>query len=284
MTLITKIAISSDNHLDINKVDTEAVLKFQSSWLNQNKVDYYLYGGDLFNDFQKTEQYFSHLQSLVSNTKIYYIIGNHDMLNNVSFSQVENPHHSLYIHNRFVDIPNSDWRIIGNNGWYDYSFSCYHNDPAQVRQWKNVFWLDGSIEQPLSDQERMNLVLTQVKHQLLLAKQANKQVLFLTHFAPRHELLSARPKEVDTPRKERFYQMINAMMGSDQLRSILENSGIVKEVFYGHLHGIHPPLTRAGVAYYHQAVGVNNRRINEWQKNNFFEQWVATARVIDLDT
>lgn len=204
------------------------------------------------------------------------------MLNNLSFSEAEHSHFLSYIHNQFIDLPNSDWRIIGNNGWYDYSFSTYHDQLKKVQTWKNVYWLDSSIDQPISDQERMATVIAQVKYQLDLAKDNNKSVLFLTHFAPRQELLAAKPKEVNTPRRERFYQMVNAMMGSDRLGNLLEDSNIVRYVFYGHLHGIHPPLTRHGVTYLNQSVGVSNKRINEWQKDNLYDQWLTTTRVINL--
>ncbi|WP_407366878.1 metallophosphoesterase [Limosilactobacillus vaginalis] len=277
-----KIAISSDNHLDVNKVNISDALEFQAHWLNTNHLDYYLYAGDLFNDFSKTKAYFEQLQQLTTNTRIAYILGNHDMLNNLSFSEAEHSHFLSYIHNQFIDLPNSDWRIIGNNGWYDYSFSTYHDQLKKVQTWKNVYWLDSSIDQPISDQERMATVIAQVKYQLDLAKDNNKSVLFLTHFAPRQELLAAKPKEVNTPRRERFYQMVNAMMGSDRLGNLLEDSNIVRYVFYGHLHGIHPPLTRHGVTYLNQSAGVSNKRINEWQKDNLYDQWLTTTRVINL--
>lgn len=277
-----RIAISSDNHLDVNRINIKQALAFQSNWLNKKQVDYYLFAGDLFNDFVKTQRYFEQLQRLTAGTKIFYIIGNHDMLNNISFAEMEHPRFPAYIHNQFVDIPNSNWRIIGNNDWYDYSFSSYYGNPTRVRSWKNVYWLDSSIDQPLTDQQRMRLVLEQVRTQLHDAKLKRKQVLFITHFAPRHELLAPKPRAVNTPRREHFYQMINAMMGSDQLGKLLEVSGVVKDVFYGHLHGIHPPLTRNGVTYFNQAVGVNNKRINEWQANDFFSQWQRTLRIINL--
>lgn len=204
------------------------------------------------------------------------------MLNNLSFEMEEDQFSPLYLHNRFVDIPNTDWRIIANNGWYDYSFSSYSNQPQKVASWKNVFWLDSSINQPLSDQDRMSVVLRQVKHQLINAQAENKQVLFLTHFAPRQELLAPKPRQVNSKRREYYYQMINAMMGSKHLGELLESFSNVRYVFYGHLHGIHPPLVAHNLSYLNQAVGVKNKRVNEWQADNFFEQWEQTIRVIDL--
>lgn len=277
-----RLAISSDNHLDINKVNVSRALDFQTAWLSSHQIDYYLYAGDLFNNRVKTDQYFDQFQHRLANTQVRYILGNHDLLNHSPFAQVEHSTSPLYIHNQFIDLANSNWRIIGNNGWYDYSFSAYQDQPEKVRTWKNVYWLDSSIDQPFSDQQRMKGVLSQVSQQLSIARQANRQVLFITHFAPRHELLAPKPAAVNTARREYFYQMSNAMMGSDRLGQLLEASGIVRYAFYGHLHGIHLPLQRKNTTYFNQTVGVRNKRINEWQTDDFFSQWEATLRIIEL--
>lgn len=121
---LNKIAISSDNHLDVNRVAPTEVLGYQAQWLPARQIDYYLYAGDLFNDFAKTNRYFEKLQAAIPKTKVYYIAGNHDMLKTsaATIAQFASPQ---YLHNRWVDLPNSDWRVIANNGWYDYSFSKF---------------------------------------------------------------------------------------------------------------------------------------------------------------
>lgn len=280
---MVRIAISSDNHLDVNQVDPAAVLAMQAQYLQDHSVQYYFYAGDLFNDFTQTRQYMTDLQHrLADRVHVYYIAGNHDLLQHASYDQIEHLSAPGYLHRHYVDLPGTNWRMIGNNGWYDYSFSTYRDDSIAVRQWKRVYWLDSEIEQPGDDQERMNNVLSQVTAQLAAAKDAGKRVLFLTHFAPRHELLAPRPAGVNTPRRERFYQMITAMMGSDRLGDLLESTGNVKYAFYGHLHGIHPPLEHNGVTYLNQAVGVRNKRINEWQQDDFTAQWQSSLRILDL--
>ena len=79
-----KIAVSSDNHLDVNRVPVDTALDLQADWLRRRSVDYYLFAGDLFNDYLKTRDYFARLQARVPQTKIYYILGNHDLLNHVT--------------------------------------------------------------------------------------------------------------------------------------------------------------------------------------------------------
>lgn len=278
-----KIAVSSDNHIDVNRQDPEEVLNFQDNWLTQHQIDYYLFAGDLFNNFGKTADFMADLDARTPLTTVFYIAGNHDMLGAKSFDQIEHYSANQYLHNHHVDLPGSNWRIIGNNGWYDYSFSTYANDSQHVKRWKNVFWLDSSTPQDGTDKERMNQVLEQVREQLDSASRLNKHVLFMTHFAPRHELLGPKPIGVNTPRRERVYQMINAMMGSDRLGNLLESYPNVKAVLYGHLHRIHHALYRKGLVYLHQAVGVNNKRHNEWQQPTFEQQWLATMRVLDDD-
>lgn len=280
---MVRIAISSDNHLDVNRVDPRAALTMQARYLVEQGVQYYFFAGDLFNDFTRTRQYMRNLQQqLAGQTRVYFIAGNHDLLKHAPASLATGLADLSYLQNRFVDLPGTDWRVVGNTGWYDYSFSTYRTAPGAIRQWKRVYWLDSAISQLGNDQERMATVLDQVAGQLATAKQAGRRVLFLTHFAPRHELLAPRPAAIHTARQERFYQMINAMMGSDRLGTLLETAGNVAYVFYGHLHGSHPPLVRHGVTYLNQAVGVRNRRINEWQQADFSTQWQSRLRIMDL--
>ena len=47
-----KIAISSDNHLDVNRQDPDEIVSLQANYLNKQNVEYYLFAGDMFNDFQ----------------------------------------------------------------------------------------------------------------------------------------------------------------------------------------------------------------------------------------
>lgn len=280
---MVKIAISSDNHLDVNRVDVTSTMAAQTQWLLQHHIDYYFYGGDLFNNFSKTRHYFTELQDRLGDAcQVFYIAGNHDLVANAPFDTVEHLADPRYLHNRYVDLATTQYRVIGNNGWYDYSFSQYHDDPQAVATWKRVYWIDSLIDQPGTDQERMHLVLRQVRQQLQAAHRDHKKVLFITHFAPRHQLLGPKPATVMTKRQNRFYQMANAMMGSDALGTLLESDPNVVGVFYGHLHGIHPTQVINHVPYYHQAVGVKNKRHNEWQAPTILNQWKTTIRTITL--
>ena len=277
-----RLAISSDNHLDVNRVDVQEVLKAQARWLSESGISHYFFLGDLFNDFLRTKEYFAQLQLALPKVGVHYLAGNHDMIKGVKFQEIEQNNDPRYFHNQFLDL-GADWRIIGNNGWYDYGFSSLADWPAAVEKWKRVYWLDSAIDQPMSDSVRMDLVLNQVAGQLEDAKEAGRRVLFLTHFAPRHQALMKRPAKVVGERMERSFQMIQALMGSDRLGDLLEDSGIVKVAYYGHLHGVHPDFDHGQVTYSNPAVGVNKKRMNEWQRPTFMEQWAWKTKIIDLD-
>ena len=128
-----KLAVSSDNHLDVNRIMSTRALHIQASWLLRHDIDYYLYAGDLYNNFGRTRRYFAALQRLVGErVQIYYVLGNHDMLSHASYQDVEHLADPMYLHNQYVDLPGTDWRLIGNNGWYDYSFSDYAQQPQRT--------------------------------------------------------------------------------------------------------------------------------------------------------
>ena len=175
---MVRIAISSDNHLDVNQVDPGAALTMQADYLHAHGVGYYFFGGDLFNDFTRTRQYMADLRDhLAGTTRVYYVAGNHDLLQHAPYDLVEGLTAPGYLHNRYVDLPGTAWRVVGNNGWYDYSFSAYRDDPMAVQQWKRVYWLDSEVDQPGGDQDRMATVLDQVRSQLTAAKGAGRNPL-----------------------------------------------------------------------------------------------------------
>ncbi|WP_053072632.1 metallophosphoesterase [Lactiplantibacillus herbarum] len=275
--VIVRLAFSSDNHFDVNRVDAAAMMQAQAAYLLQNGVQWYLIAGDLFNDFQRSQQFVVDLQALLgAQTQVRWIAGNHDMVHGISYDELETSHFDGYLHNQYVDIPATNWRIIGNNGWYDYQYGENVPDAsaAAFLQWKNAFWIDRAIKQPMSDLERTDLMLNQVKGQLSLARAEGKQVVFMTHFVPRAGYLRFSTDN-------RFWNMANALMGTPRLGELLEEFQVA-HVLFGHLH-VHPqPLKVAKTTYYDQAVGYWLKRINEWRADKFMDEWYQDTKIIDL--
>lgn len=271
---MVKIAVTSDNHFDINKQDYQEILAQQSQYINEINPDFYLITGDLFNDFKKSMTYVSDLQQNVGSTNVLFIAGNHDMGRGTSFEELESPVNEHYLHNKYIDIPGTDWRIIGHNGWYDYLFA-EGIDPEEVATFRRGFYYDRIIEQPMSDPERMDLGLQQMKVLLDDAKAANKQVIFMTHFAPIGD-------ELIYPEGDRRWRMVNGVLGSPRTGELLESYDNVKHVFYGHIHVTVPPRERNGVTYYNTSVGYNRRRLQEWTADNYLDSWKNKVQQVVL--
>ncbi|WP_461244752.1 metallophosphoesterase [Secundilactobacillus muriivasis] len=274
---MVKVALSSDQHLDINQVPVETMISQQAAWLLQQQVGIYLVAGDLFNHFDRSLAFMQQLQAAVPTIQVRFIAGNHDMVNGVTFDELEQPLDPTYLHNQFFDVPGTDWRIIGNNGWYDYTFADgLDKDVAAFEQWKRAYWLDSAIQQPMTDPERTDLVLEQVTAQLKRAQVDQKRVFFMTHFVPQSTYLRITDDN-------RFWNMANAMMGSQRLGNLLTQFK-VDRVLFGHMHLRTQPRLIDGTTYYNQAVGYGTKRRHEWQSDSFLTEWQRQLRIVELDS
>ncbi|MFC6275424.1 metallophosphoesterase [Levilactobacillus tangyuanensis] len=268
-----RVGLISDLHLDINRIPIEDAVKIQADYLLQQQVDLYLIAGDITNYFDQSLAFVKQLQQALAPRQVRFIAGNHDMLHDRSYAALEAPGDLTYLHNQFIDLPGTDWRVIGNNGWYDYQFAD-NLTGRDFLTWKRAFWVDATIKQPMTDPERMDRVLDQTRHQLDAAKAADKRVFFMTHFAPVRDYIRYTDDD-------RFWNMANALMGSPRLGALLESYG-VEHVLFGHLHQHHGPLVKGNTEYLNQALGYHKRRVNEWQQSDFATEWVQRLRVIEL--
>ncbi len=262
-----QIAISVDDHLDVNKIEPVAAAKRMADYLTQQGAAAYLNAGDTFNDFTKTRAFYHDLQAQVR-MPVRFLAGNHDLVNHITYAQAQSPLDVLYLHEQTLTLPGSDTVIIGNNGWYDYSLapSDLHKTPQEFTQWKNGHWLDGAIDQPVSDLERMQRVL-ETTHQALQQAQG-RRVIYVTHFVPRRDFM------VYAPNHSRW-QMATAMMGSQHLGALLE-AYQVADVVFGHLHKRRAAKTFGRTTYHQQPMGYGLHRLNEWDGTDWFAEWVKT--------
>ncbi|GHP12587.1 phosphoesterase [Lentilactobacillus fungorum] len=270
-----KIIASSDNHLDINKINVNQVISQQARYMTDQKVDYYLIAGDLFNDFDKSRKYVRSLRERAVNTNVLFIAGNHDMIRGVTYEQLETGGWPGYLNNQFVDIPNTNLRIIGINGWYDYSFATNVKRPeSDFYHWKKTYWIDSQISQPMSDIERERVVLGELEKQLLEAQKLAKKVILMTHFVPNQQFIRYTDDF-------RFWNMANAMMGSIHFQQLIDKYA-VNSVIFGHSHRRYAPVKINQTWYYNGAVGYHNHHHNEWQSNDFMTEWQNQLKFIQI--
>lgn len=140
-----KVAISVDNHFDVNHVDGFEMLKYQADYLVENGYQIYVNAGDTYNDFTKTLAYYRALQQEVGQqVMVRFLAGNHDMVKGATYDEIQSDVDPLYLHEKVLPIPSTNAVIIGNNGWYDYSLGQLGKTKtdAAYAQWKRAF---GSI-------------------------------------------------------------------------------------------------------------------------------------------
>ncbi|BAN74842.1 MULTISPECIES: metallophosphoesterase [Lacticaseibacillus] len=265
---MVKVAISVDNHFDVNHVDGFEMLKYQAAYLVENGYRIYVNAGDTYNDFTKTLDYYRALQrELGDQVIVRFLAGNHDMVKGATYGEIQSDVDPLYLHEKVLSIPSTNAVIIGNNGWYDYSLGQLGKTKtdAAYAQWKRAFWIDSAIDSPLSDAERMQRVL-QTSQAAIDANQG-RQMIYVTHFVP---IRGAMVYAVDRP----AWQMATALMGSAKLGELL--TGRVDAVAFGHEHFRDAPKLLGKTAYYHQPLGYGLKRLFEWESHDWLTEWRNT--------
>lgn len=269
-----RIALSSDNHLDINQVEASVAVAAQASFLRSEGVDWYVNAGDTYNRFDKTLTYYHALQDeLGQDCQVRFVAGNHDVLAGADYQTIETLADPLYLHGKRETLPGTNMVLVGDNGWYDYSFAPKTLTPAKLMSWKRAYWLDAQADQPVTDAERMAAVLARVRKHL--QECADKRILLVTHFVPDKHFLN--PKLLADPVAGR----IAAFLGSQALGDLLATHGGVT-TYFGHLHHRDAPAVWQGVQYYHRPLGYGTDRRREWTQPDFSTEWQQTLTILDI--
>lgn len=119
----------------------------------------------------------------------------------------------------------------------------------------------------------MAIILHQVEENLKQARNQQKQVIFMTHFAPIREALPH--PIIESARRQRMWEMTTAMLGSRHLGALLAKFPEVKAVFYGHLHYAQSLITVGNIEYRNQAVGVRRKNSENWKGKSLLDQWIS---------
>lgn len=118
-----KVAILSDIHEDYNRYQTEtSILAIVEKWITNNSPEVFVISGDITSRPKTALHSLNQLQENCPKTKLLYVHGNHDVYHE----------DSVEAYNILAKFPgnlgngpvhiNNDWVIIGDGGWYDYSY------------------------------------------------------------------------------------------------------------------------------------------------------------------
>ncbi|GAO99274.1 phosphohydrolase [Fructobacillus ficulneus] len=239
-----------------------------------NKISVYIIAGDLFNRFDKTLEFSRQLQEFVDEkVQIRFLAGNHEMGTAVTYDELESSVDDLYFHNKVLDVGGT--RLVGNNGWYDYSFDQGRHTIKETQRFKREFWYDRRIQQPLTDPERLAVNLEQMKAAVEAGHQAGQKVILVNHFSPEETFIN------QIPFKEPRLDILKSFLGSQAVSDMIVGEKVQASVS-GHLHLHVPPYQKNETTFYNASVGYRTRRVKEWFSHDFMTEWKSRLVVFDV--
>lgn len=274
-----RIGIISDLHIDANNralKTGENFVDLLADLLRKEQVDLLLHAGDVASDYRISQKFNEDLEE-AAGLPILFVPGNHDL-----WSRKNKEENTLKIWNSFKEAENSligrprilndKWAVVGNMGWYDYSFADqekYSPEEFEAGKYRFGFWNDKKyIHFPWSDQELTQLTYNQLKEDIEAVQ--DKNIIMMTHVA-------SHPGFV-VPLPHKLYDFFNAYMGS-RLYAELYQDYPVKYNIMGHVHFRHT-LEEDGVTHIMACLG--NRK--HWRnREDVADELSRTLKIIEIE-
>lgn len=233
-----KIGILSDIHVDLN--GGQAVIEGLLAAMLHRDVEVMMIAGDVSSDYRVTLDSLEQLQER-SGIRVLFVPGNHDIWNEAhpqisawqAYEALESFPGNL---SRGPQEISDGWTIIGDLGWYDYSFggSQYSQgdfDRMQIggRIWQDrikAIWDRHTLEMHRTFYEKLEDQLKRTEAGSVSGS-GNRKIFLVTHVLPRKEFTVQRPDP------EWIY--LNAFLGSPEYGE-LALAHAVRYSICGHVH------------------------------------------------
>ncbi|MCU6710120.1 metallophosphoesterase [Paenibacillus sp. J5C_2022] len=239
------IGVLSDLHVDLNNGQcSPSVEDALCSAIRKRKLELMIIAGDVSNHYTSTLDTLTRLER-DSGIPCLFVPGNHDLWQkegedtdsgtDSSDSMTDpDPYKELlaYSHNlgNGPYLIGSDWAVVGDAGWYDYSFGDSSFSEEQFRErtkgervWKDKLY----VRWGRSDCEVSDFFYDRLKAQLESLK--NRQVIVVTH------TLAHREFTVPLPNEE--WRYFNAFLGSSKYGELIKAyADSVRYAVSGHVH------------------------------------------------
>lgn len=224
-----KIAVLSDIHEELNRKKTGAdIMALIEQWLTVHRPDIFIIAGDIAGDPDRALELLEGLQAVVPDIRLLFVNGNHD----IYASDSQEAYDKLLafpgnLGNGPVEL-DGDWVVIGDGGWYDYSFGVegHSEEEFAAGVYKDYHWPDmRHAHWPRSDIEETRISLAKLEG--WLQQYEGKNIIMVTHVIPFHHYL--RVKNIGS------WDFFNAMMGSVRYGELALKYGVKKYIF-GHIH------------------------------------------------
>ncbi|WP_174615609.1 metallophosphoesterase [Virgibacillus ihumii] len=224
-----KIGVLSDIHEGINRKKTgEDILPTIHNWIDTNNPDVFIIAGDMTAKPQQALTLLNQLQKTCSKTKILFVHGNHDVYDENSVNAYETLlQFPGNLGNGVVEL-NKDWVVIGDGGWYDYSYGLpqFKTNDFKKGTFRDFTWPDKTYahwSEP--DQDVTDRYIRKLSY--WLEKHREQNIIMVTHFVPFSHFVEVK--------NDPGWDFFNAMQGSSVFGELAKQYNIKKYIF-GHVH------------------------------------------------
>lgn len=270
-----KVAVLSDAHIDVNShIKGENLFPILIDSLKKKEPDLIIIAGDLSNFAEETVKIINIIEREVG-VPLLFVPGNHDIWVEPTESSWDSyklfaEHHSTLI-NKPYHI-NDEYVVIGDMGWYDYSFAPDTIPQYKIRSRKKSLWADSTFALwGMEDTELMEKMLETLKMQL--EENKNKKVIFVNHFVPYKDFITYKTSEPN-------WNLCNGFIGSENLGELIDKYSNVEYVIFGHTHKRYGLVENyKGKNFICNPVGY----VGEWETEDFATELEKTITVFDIN-
>ena len=227
-----KIGILSDLHVDLEHRDPGEVLEALAAAIRKNGVDIMIIAGDVANDYEKTLHFLDVIERS-SQARCLFVPGNHDIWNeNHPGKTAWQTYEALKsFEGNLANGPvalDGGWVVIGDLGWYDYSFGSkrYTREEFDRMEIKGRLWQDkikAVWDRPTLDMH----AYFHEKLQRQLEENRHRRIIMVTHVLPVRDFTVLDHNDL--------WPYLNAFLGSRQYGELaLAHS--VDYYICGHVH------------------------------------------------
>ncbi|MED4202917.1 metallophosphoesterase [Neobacillus mesonae] len=266
-----RIAVLSDIHEGLNRKNTGAdIMAILKNWITSHPPEVFVIGGDMTAGPEKSLNLLNQLQNACPDTRLLFVNGNHDV-----YSENSKAAHEILLQfpgnlgNGPVEL-NPDWVVIGDGGWYDYTFGVegFTEEQFSKGKFNDFTWPDKSYAHwPKSDQAETTRYLEKLEG--WLRDYQGKNIIMVTHVVPFSRFILKK--------NDPSWDFFNAMMGSARFGELALKYGVKKYIF-GHIH------TR----YHEQHNGIDivcnplGYYPHEWNSATAEEEIFSTIKVLEI--
>ncbi|MBL0387760.1 metallophosphoesterase family protein [Tumebacillus sp. ITR2] len=268
-----KLLILSDLHCDNNHQRLgKSIVPAVSSYIREVAPDRVLVAGDMAGGADRCIRYIEELEQN-SGVALSYIPGNHSIWTDKrtdSWHEYEKlrDHHSSLIGKPL--LLGTDWAVIGDMGWYDYTYREDSWSREECVSRKESYWRDAAFARwGMEDEEVTDRMLDSFRTQLEAHR--DRRVVFVNHFIPYDDYVPISPRN-------KVWNMIRPFMGSSRIGDLLDDMPHVEHVIFGHVHYRFGTKRRGDKLVHCHPLGYTS----EWQSQQIEKEIRSASCVIKL--